>query len=495
VRDAHPPARGLALADVIERLPVPAAAFDRDLRYLAHSEEWAAAHGLEPGSSLRGESHFDVFPELADAWREVQRRCLEGATLRRELDGLRDRSGGVRSVRWVVTPWGEVGDDRGGLLVFAENLTDQVATRRRLVEREDLIRQLFEQSPVGLNLCRLDGLWLESNPAFLDIIGYSAAEADGGLTYWQLTPRSYDAEEAVQLEALRAKKRYGPYEKEFIRKDGSLVPVRLNGFIVERDGVEYIWSLIEDLTAQRALQAKLEEERIKAIQSSKLAVLGEMAAGIAHEVNNPLSIIAANAFLIRDALEQGDVGAALEAVAGIEDATTRAGRIVRSLRKFSRRGGDDLSEILDVADLVSEALELCRVRIRTTTVDVESRVTTTRRVRGHSVELSQVLVNLLNNAFDAAGGSEARWVRITASDEGETGVIIAVEDSGPRIPPRVAAHLFHAFYTTKKPGEGTGLGLSISKSIVEAHGGTLTYDAEAPHTRFVVRLEATPCPR
>ena len=159
---------------------------------------------------------------------------------------------------------------------------------------------------MGLNLCTMDGLWLESNQAFCDIIGYTQAEADGGLTYWQLTPRKYDAQEQVQLEKLRTTRRYGPYEKEFIRKDGTLVPVRLNGFVVEREGKPYIWSLIEDLTAQRALEAELEDERLKAIQASKLATVGEMAAGIAHELNNPLGIIDAYAFALEDARARGD---------------------------------------------------------------------------------------------------------------------------------------------------------------------------------------------
>lgn len=127
-------------------------------------------------------------------------------------------------------------------------------------EQSQFFKAFFKQSPIGLNLCRMDGHWVESNPAFLKIIGYSAEEADNdNLTYWQLTPEKYAEDELVQLESLKSRKVYGPYEKEFIRKDGSLVPVRLNGFIISKDGEDYIWSMIEDLSAEKSLKLQLEK--------------------------------------------------------------------------------------------------------------------------------------------------------------------------------------------------------------------------------------------
>lgn len=123
-----------------------------------------------------------------------------------------------------------------------------------LNEHKEFSNTFFTNASIGLNLCKLDGTWLKSNPAFLKMIGYSKEEANGNLTYWQLTPRKYDKMEEVQLANLRNKGNYGPYEKEFIRKDGTLIPVRLNGFIFERHGEKYIWSIIEDLTEKMKLE-------------------------------------------------------------------------------------------------------------------------------------------------------------------------------------------------------------------------------------------------
>lgn len=131
---------------------------------------------------------------------------------------------------------------------------------QRLKPDDTFFLAFFANCPIGLNLCRIDGKWVQSNPAFLNIIGYTADEADNGnLTYWQLTPPEYADAENIQLKNLNEKGSYGPYSKEFIRKDGKRIPVRLNGFLIERDGEKFIWSMIEDLSAQTNLREELQQ--------------------------------------------------------------------------------------------------------------------------------------------------------------------------------------------------------------------------------------------
>lgn len=476
------------LNEVLQTVPMAAALLDRDLRYLAHNPAWLTLHGEPAAHVVIGRSHPAVFPDLASAWGDTATRCLAGQLVEPCVFEWFDRAEGRRNhLRWTMRPWRDAEQAIVGLLVYGENITEQHKTEQRLAERESLIRDLFEQSPIGLNLCRMDGLWLESNPAFLGLIGYTQAEADGGLTYWQLTPRSYDVEEEVQLEELRTHRRYGPYEKEFIRKDGRRVPVRLHGFVVRREGVEYIWSLIEDLTAQRALEASLEEERLKAIQASKLAALGEMAASFAHEINNPLAIIDAFAFGLESAIARGDGAFIAEAVTAMRDAVARAGKIVHGLRRFARESRGEAITNIQIADVVHDALDLCRARMRTHGVHLDVEVTTAAQIEGHAIELSQVFVNLLNNAFDAASGSDAKWVRVRAADVDDR-VEVAIEDSGPGVPPHLATDVFRPFFTTKAVGAGLGLGLGIGRNIVERHAGTLQLESSAPNTRFVVSL-------
>lgn len=469
------------LREVIRTLPQGAAILDRDLRYLAHNPAWLELHGEPAGRDLVGQRHYDVFV-VRDEWRAIHERCLAGAVEQSHDDHFDTVQGTREHLRWRITPWHEADGAIGGLVLYAERIARDSDLQRELLETENLVRALFDQSPIGLNLCTMDGLWLRSNPAFLSLIGYTQEEADGGLTYWQLTPRIYDSAEAVQLRALATTGHYGPYEKEFIRKDGSLVPVRLRGFLVERQGVKYIWSLIEDRTVQAELEERLEHEQIKAIHAAKLATMGEMAAAFAHEINNPLGIIDAYAYTLEGAIHERDTAHIEEAIAAIRSATQRAGAIVHGLRRFARER-DDVSDV-DVPSLVEEALTLCRARIRTHGVALEVDVATTTHIRGYAIELAQVLVNLLNNAFDAVRDTSAGWIRLTAR-ETDTHVELRVADSGSGVPDDV--DVFRTFFTTKPVGIGTGLGLSISRSIIERHGGRLTLESHSP-TTFLVEL-------
>lgn len=345
------------------------------------------------------------------------------------------------------------------------------------------VESFFRESSVGLNLCRLDGHWLASNPAFLRIIGYPAAEADDGrLTYWQLTPRKYDQEEAVQLRRLNTEGRYGPYEKEFIRKDGTLVPVRLNGFLVELDGEKMIWSFIEDITAERAL----EMERLKAIQASKLVALGELAASIAHEVNNPLSIISAFAYLLPDAIERGEQALVNEALNAIREATERAGAITTGLRRLARGTSAAAFEPVLVSSVVEEVLRLTGARTRSEGLELELEVGSRAQVWGNQVQLGQVLINLVNNAVDAVREQPTRGLALRALDQGSE-VVLRVEDTGLGIAAEHREHAFDRFFTTKGQA-GTGLGLAVSRDIIQSMGGTLEYGREGARTVFTARL-------
>ena len=474
----------IPLSAVMTAMPWSVAIFDRDMRYLAHSKSWLSAHGIVGDRNLVGLLHAEVFAELPEQEREVYRRGVElGETTRHDQEVFVRADGGREILRTLVTPWRDPNGAINGLVVYVENITEQVETRRRLDEHDAVIRDLFDKAPIGLNLCRMDGTWVESNPAFLEMIGYSREEA-AGLTYWQVTPRAYDDAERVQLEQLRTGRRYGPFEKEFIHKSGRHIPVRLNGFLVEREGETYIWSLIEDLTAQRRLELEIEHERVKAIQVAKLATLGELAASIAHEINNPLQVVEAYAYVIGAMIERGQLGDATAGLTAIREATARAATIVAGLKRYARKAAIE-PELFDLARLVDDTVALWRLRIRSEPIETQVSLASVSII-GRPVEIGQVVFNLLNNAFDAARTSAHPLVRIAVVAD-ETCARIIIEDSGAPIPDAIADEMFRAFFTTKS-NEGTGLGLSISREIIERHAGTIELDRTAPVTRFVVQL-------
>jgi signal transduction histidine kinase len=232
--------------------------------------------------------------------------------------------------------------------------------------------------------------------------------------------------------------------------------------------------------------AKLLQARARAAHAAQLVALGEMASGIAHEIRNPLAAInLAAAEIVTHPENQAQVAQLGERIQRI---VMRAARIIETLRSLARDASGDPFVITPVARIISDTLELCAKRIAERGIELEvGTVPPDLAIECRPVQLSQVLMNLIGNAYDAVTGAEKRWVRIDVAAD-ETHLEMSVTDSGAGIPNDVRARIFEPFFTTKSPERGTGLGLSLSAGLVEAHHGTLQVDAEAEHTRFVLRV-------
>ena len=220
-------------------------------------------------------------------------------------------------------------------------------------------------------------------------------------------------------------------------------------------------------------------------QNAKLASLGEMSAGIAHEINNPLAIIAGAAGLLPKALN--DPEKFLKRVEDIQRASARIAKIVTGLRKFARTSDRGSLVLKDLRQIAEEAVVLTASKAKSADLEVSIQCNDEVQIHCEEIEIEQVIINLVNNALDAVAGSPDPWVRIVL-DKDEQGVILRVEDSGPGIPLQVRGRLFQPFVTSKPIGEGTGLGLSIVRGIVAAHDGTILLREDLPYTSFEIRF-------
>lgn len=264
--------------------------------------------------------------------------------------------------------------------------------------------------------------------------------------------------------------------KTTIERDATGVPIRMSG-------VDYdVTSLVEAAEEKQRTLETLEIERMKSLRNARLASLGEMAAGIAHEINNPLTIIMGTALLLRN--EDSDAREVrFSKLDTIDKATSRIAKIVSSLRKFSR--SDDKSDYKEheLADIIKEAIILTDAKSRRHSVPVTVRTHGIGKVICDEIEIEQVLVNLINNAIDAVTDRDEKWVHIELS-ETDRSVIVQIRDSGRGIDPDIQKKLFQPFFTTKPVGQGTGLGLSIVKGIMDEHKATVDLLASDPHTCF-----------
>lgn len=260
--------------------------------------------------------------------------------------------------------------------------------------------------------------------------------------------------------------------------------------LVDATGAKLIGGVALDLSARvQAEEAKLEAQELL-LGSYKQAALGRMAGNIAHEINNPLSIIDGKSRQLCEILETQPIDAELAIRFGqaISEMALRLVKIVNGLRTMSRETARDPFTRKSVAELVEEAIALCAPKFKIAGVSLTAvEIPASLEIECRPSEIEQVLLNLFGNALDAIESLPEKWVRVEVRED-EKFVKIAIIDSGSGIPAEIRDKILEPFFTTKEVGKGTGLGLSISSQLIHGHGGMLSIDASSPHTSFVVNL-------
>jgi len=246
----------------------------------------------------------------------------------------------------------------------------------------------------------------------------------------------------------------------------------------------------KDLTERKQNESLINEQRAQIVSAARLFALGEMAGGIAHEINNPLAILQLQARQIIRLVKAETFNPVklLTVAENIRLTTERIAAIVRSMLAIAREGRGDPFVQTQVKVLINNVLELCASRFTCNLIDLRLvAFAESLEVWCRSVEILQVLLNLLNNAFSAIDLLEEKWVEISVWDR-QHHVEIWITDSGSGIPVELHDKLFQPFFTTKPVGSGTGLGLSISRAVALDHRGDLRLDTESAHTRFILKL-------
>ena len=237
-------------------------------------------------------------------------------------------------------------------------------------------------------------------------------------------------------------------------------------------------------------QKLLDEERARAIYASKMAALGEMAGGIAHEIRSPLSLITSYSNLIQKGLSKDAPLQELKEYSQLLIRTSnRISDIITSLTNFSRTAENTPLAPSSLKKIVEESIFICNHRFYYKGIALNALIPEDLpQVNCRSVEVGQVLINLLNNSYDAVSHLPDGKVEVSAQLVADK-VHISIEDNGPGISHDVRGKIFESFYTTKEVGKGTGLGLSISKKIMLNNNGDLYLDEKSPNTRFVFVLD------
>ena len=368
--------------------------------------------------------------------------------------------------------------------VIERELRDRAERRKSESARqasEALFARLAASGIIGIVVGDNYGALYEANDTFLKLVGYSRAELEAGRVRWrELTPPESQAVTDRGVESLRKVGLCAPYEKEYVRKDGTRLPVMVG--LASLEGERTLGFMI-DLTAQKRAEAALVESQEQLRQAQKMEAIGRLAGGVAHDFNNMLSVILSYGLMMTDTLPVTDP--MHDDAQEIVKAAERATALTRQLLLFSRQ------EIVKprVLDLRERVANMHNMLERLLGEDVEL-VTHSADAIGHvradPSHIEQVVMNLVVNARDAMPTGGKLTIELRAAGDR---VVLAVTDTGIGMDRETQTRIFEPFYTTKGPGRGTGLGLSTVFGIVEQCGGSIRVKSElGAGTTFEVSL-------
>ena len=405
------------------------------------------------------------------------------------------------AVRWIHDH-GVLIRDRRGKPIRASGVAQDITERRQIEEQlrtsEEMWRAAFENNPTMYFMVDADGKILSVNPFGAQQLGYSVDELLGRsvLDVFHEGDRL-----SVQRNVAECIDRLGTamqWELRKVRKDGTVIWVRESARAVRgpKQGTTVLVAC-EDITEAKRAEEALARARAELEHVTRVTTMGELAASIAHEVNQPLAAIStnANASLRWLAREPAEVDEAREATRRIVRDAARAGEIIERVRALARKS-PSRKESLNVNDVLHDVIALTRAEAVKSGVSVEAELApNVPRVMGDRVQLQQVALNLIVNAIDAIGRTTdgPRQVVVRSARDGPNGVVVTVADSGLGVDPEATPHLFDAFFTTK--AQGMGMGLAISRSIVESHGGRIWATENRPRgAAFHFALPASTSP-
>ncbi len=367
-------------------------------------------------------------------------------------------------------------------------LSDTLLAKEKMKEQQEFHMEILNHLPVAL-FCK-DALgdfrittWNKKAQEMWEI---SDREALGKTDYDLFGKETADLMRAKDLETMSQREVLEIQEEQvFSKNERAMLLHTLRVPVYDKNGrPRYLLGISEDITARKEA-----EEMIT--RTSEMAALGEVTSGLAQELVNPLAIIRECVRMIESTVERGDIDHAqlTKTLKKIDVTTLRMGKAVNGLRTFSRQGVSvESTKVTSIQNVIQDTVELCSNRTQRENISLKCFYPPQHIFLDcHVRQISQVLLHLLDNAFDAVEGSEDKWVEIMVRDQNDL-LSVSVTDSGPGIPDDVQEKIMSAFFTTKNLGKGNGLGLSISKGIVEKHGGTLEFDMSHAHTRFIFTL-------
>ena len=414
-----------------------------------------------------------VVPEQRGAFQEMMER--DGSVREWEVEFKRKDGGKITVLLSAHAIRAGDGQAVGyeGIII---DITHRKQLERELHETNDFMKLLIESSPYAIIATDIKGNIIVFNRAAEELLRYKAEDVLEKIHITQLYPPGVAKEVMKKLRSpdYGGEGKFTGSEFKVVDRRGKEIPIHLSTAIVYQDGQEVASiGIFTDLRPRLVMEQELQETHLQLIQLEKLRSLGEMAAGVAHEINNPLGGILIYASLLMEGLVSDD--AKREDLGRIIQEATRCKEIVRSLLEFARQSGPKL-ELTDVNRAITDGLHFLENQATFHNIEIIKELDPSiPPLWGSAGQLKQVFLNIMVNAADAMHGRGVLTIKTFFARDGDK-VAIEFSDTGGGIPEDILPRIFDPFFTTKRVGEGTGLGLSMSYGIVREHRGNIEVD-------------------
>ncbi|MHC4516165.1 MAG: PAS domain S-box protein [Planctomycetota bacterium] len=476
---------------LLETLPVIVLVLDNEARIVRFNRymEQVSGYSLE---EMRGKNWFESFLHKRHHRRiqQVFDDALAGEQIVGNINPILTKDGSEREIEWFATVLRDADGNTTGLLSAGRDVTEQLRVMQDLRERQAQFQSLVSAVIDPIVATDVEGKVLACNPAVDKVFGWKPEELLGR-NVGVLMGKPYSDEHSSYIQRYLdtgEQRAIGNVRKVVARrKNGRGFAAEISISEVKEGGSMRFVGVVRDISEREEIMAKL-------AQSERLAAIGELAAGVAHEINNPVNTIINCAQLLTD----GDTDS--ELYDDILHEGNRIATIVRGLLDFAREKDEDFHPV-NLSAVARQAVSLVQRRFEKTGIDIIVKAADDLPpVPGRFQQLEQVVLNLLLNARDALFDHEVeggKTIQIGVSErraeDGSLCVCLAVRDNGPGIPEEHRDKVFQPFFTTKREAGGTGLGLSTSLGIVESHGGSMKVDSRTGrYTEVWVSLPQAP---
>ena len=472
------------LIDAIESLGEGFALYDRDDCLVLANSRYRTMHAISADVLMPGVNWFDFLRTAAERKQfpvppaKIDEWLVERARDRREF---RQQEFQHTNGEWYFVS--NCPTREGGFVVTRLDITERKRAELAAKEADEMVRKVLEACPVNIQMTRAhDGKLLYRSPATTELLGEVASEID-----YYVNP----ADRAQYVERLLRNGSIDDFETQLRRKNGEPCWCSISSRLIDFHDEKVIVSHTSDLSDHIKMQQELEHQRETLHQNEKLSALGVLLAGVAHELNNPLSVVLGLSLMTKESATDAK---SRERADKIGKAAERCARIVKTFLAMARQQPAQISNVT-IDEVVAAAVEVAAYSIRSSdielSIDLEADLPA---IWADPDQLSQVLINLLVNAEQALHDWDGqRKITVSTRRHPLSGnIVVRVADTGPGIPEEILPRIFEPFFTTKEVGSGTGIGLSFCDRIVQSHGGTIQVGAiPGGGSEFVISLPAS----